>query len=331
MKDKLIKKLALIIAVCAAAGTVTAAVAAGVGASAQQPIETTAPSPSPKLTPKPTPKPTATPEPMDHSIWGDGVVNILFIGTDEQYSENDKGRGDVTLLCSLNRDNGSVKLISFERSIGMPWPDHGDVMLTNTHAYGGAELVCQDISRAFRVDIDGYVQMNFDGFCSIIDSLGGVDILLGAEEAKAMTEDTYNEIWYSEGLNHLDGASALRYCRLRRIDDNWHRVERQRYLFSSVLSQAKNLRLTQIKDLAHAAMEHVNTSLTKPQLAALLVKAPRFIRADLQQMTIPDRNNVWTYNSGEETVTGCDFGAESRRLNEFIYGSEQQTQPVMSN
>lgn len=331
MKEKLIRKLALIIAVCAAAGTVTAAIAAGVGASAQQPTETTAPSPSSALTPKPTPKPTPTTEPMDHSIWGDGVVNILFIGTDEQYSEDDKGRGDVTLLCSLNRDSGSVKLISFERSIGMPWPNHGDVMLTNTHAYGGAELVCQDISRAFRVDIDGYVQMNFDGFCSIIDSLGGVDILLGAEEAKAMTEDTYNEIWYSEGMNHLDGESALRYCRLRRIDDNWHRVERQRYLFSSVLSQAKNLRLTQIKELAHAAMEHVNTNLTKPQLAALLVKAPRFLRSELQQMTIPDRNNVWTYNSGEETVTGCDFGAESRRLNEFIYGSNEQTQPVMAN
>ena len=331
MKEKLIRKLALIIAVCAAAGTVTAAIAAGAGASAQQPTET--PPSSPTLTPRPTQKPSPTPtvEPMDHSIWGDGVVNILFIGTDEQYSENDKGRGDVTMLCSLNRDSGSVKLVSFERSIGMPWPNHGDVMLTNTHAHGGSELVCQDISRAFRVDIDGYVQMNFDGFCSIIDSLGGVDILLGAEEAKAMTEDTYNEIWYSEGLNHLDGASALRYCRLRRIDDNWHRVERQRYLFSSVLSQAKNLRLSQIKELAHAAMEHVNTNLTKPQLAALLVKAPRFIRSELQQMTIPDRNNVWTYNSGEETVTGCDFGAESRRLNEFIYGSQEQTQPVMSN
>ena len=331
MKEKLIRKLALIIAVCAAAGTVTAAIAAGAGASAQQPTET--PPSSSTLTPRLTPKPSPTPtvEPMDHSIWGDGVVNILFIGTDEQYSENDKGRGDVTMLCSLNRDSGSVKLVSFERSIGMPWPNHGDVMLTNTHAHGGSELVCQDISRAFRVDIDGYVQMNFDGFCSIIDSLGGVDILLGAEEAKAMTEDTYNEIWYSEGLNHLDGASALRYCRLRRIDDNWHRVERQRYLFSSVLSQAKNLRLSQIKELAHAAMEHVNTNLTKPQLAALLVKAPRFIRSELQQMTIPDRNNVWTYNSGEETVTGCDFGAESRRLNEFIYGSEEQTQAVMAN
>ncbi|MBQ8216547.1 MAG: LCP family protein [Oscillospiraceae bacterium] len=329
MKEKLIKKLALIIAVCAAAGTVTAAIAAGAGASAQQPSETATPRPT--LTPTITPRPTPTPEPLDHSIWGDGVVNILLIGTDEQYSENDKGRGDVTLLCSLNRDSGSVKLVSFERSIGMPWPEHGDVMLTNTYAYGGAELMCQDISRAFRVDIDGYVQLDFEGFCSIIDSLGGVDILLGAEEAKAMTEDTYNEIWYSEGLNHLDGESALRYCRLRRIDDNWHRVERQRYLVSSIISQAKNLRLGQIKELAHAAMEHVNTSLTKPQLAALLVKAPRFIRAELQQMTIPNRNNVWTYNSGEETVTGCDFGAESRRLNEFIYGSQEQTQPVMSN
>ena len=39
-------------------------------------------------------------------------------------------------------------------------------------------------------------------------------------------------------------------------------------------------------------------------------------------MTIPDRNNIWTYDGTDESVTGCDYRAESERLHEFIYGSE---------
>jgi len=327
------RKLALILAVCTATGSVGAAVASGVVATAQVPPaqQSTPPvSQSPSAAPTAVPpSPTATPLVADNSIWNSDIVNILFIGTDETYGEQDKGRGDVTMLCSLNKTDGSIKLVSFERSIGMPWPEHGDVMLTNTYAYGGAELMCQDISRCFKVDIDGYVQMDFDGFSGIIDSMGGVEIYLDANEAQALTEDLYYEQWFAEGDSHLNGPAALRYARLRRIDDNWRRVERQRNVVQAILNKARTLSLRQIKDLAMLAAEEVNTDLTKSELLALVLTAPRFLKAQTQQMTIPDRNNVWTYNSGQETVTGCDFGSESRRLNDFIYGSAD-TQPVMA-
>lgn len=329
----LIRKLALVLALCTAAGSAATAVASGIIAAAQERTVETAPaSPSQSLRPSASPRPTPLPsaEPMDESIWRDGIVNILFIGTDELYGENDKGRGDVTMLCSLNKKQGSIKLVSFERSIGMPWPEHGDVMLTNTYAYGGSELVCQDISRCFKVEIDGYVQMDFQGFSEIIDSMGGVDIYLDSREAQALTEDLYYEQWFAEGDSHLDGQAALRYARLRRIDDNWRRVERQRNVVHAVLNKVRNLRFAEIKELAMLAAEKVDTDLTKAQLLSLVISAPRFIKAQPEQMTIPDRNNVWTYNSGEETVTGCDFGAESRRLSDFIYGSTEEAQPVIS-
>ena len=271
---------------------------------------------------RPVPSVRPSGEPVDNRIWQDGLLNILLIGTDELYSEADKGRGDAALLCSLNRKAGTVKLVSFERSIGVPWPEHGDIMLTNTYSYGGAALMCQDISRCFQVDIDGYVQLDFEGFCAMVDALGGIDLLLSAQEAQALTEDLYYEQTFTEGKNHLDGQAALRYCRLRRIDDNWKRVERQRYLITAVLQQAKQMRLGEIKDMAKLAAEYVDTDFSKAELAALALSAPRFVQAEPQQLTVPDRNRIWTYNSGEETVTGCDFGAESRRLREFLYGSE---------
>lgn len=329
MKNIKLKKLVLICTIIFAGFMATAAVAGGIKAAAQP-----AASPTPEAEPEPSsPQPSLTPspEPVDESIWDEGIVNILFIGTDEIYGENDRGRGDVTLLCSLNRDDGSVKLISFERSIGMPWPEHGDVMLTNTYAYGGAELMCQDIERCFKVDIDSYVQMDFGGFCGIIDALGGVEMYLSAQEAQALTEDLYYEQSFTEGDNHLNGLAALRYCRLRRIDDNWHRVERQRNMVQAVINRAKQLRIGQIKELAKLAAEHVSTDIPKAQLAALIISAPRFLRTEPQQMTIPDRNNVWTYDSGQETVTGCDFGSESKRLREFIYGAEAVETMALGN
>ena len=46
-------------------------------------------------------------------------------------------------------------------------------MLTSTYAYGGAELTVESISRGFDIALDGYVHVDFEGFSSIIDAMGG--------------------------------------------------------------------------------------------------------------------------------------------------------------
>lgn len=252
-----------------------------------------------------------------------GIINILLIGTDERLPDSDDlGRGDVTMLCSLDRDSGSVKLVSFERSTAVPWPGHGDVMLTNSFTYGGAELTTDSVRNCFRVDIAGYVHMDFEAFQQAIDALGGVDIELTRAEADALTEDTYTQTWFSEGMNHLDGDGALRYCRLRRIDDNWQRVARQRSTVQAILSKTKGLTLAQLNTLAEKVLPLIDTDLSKRQLASLLIAAPKFIGAEAAQMTIPDRDNIWMYNGADEGVTGCNYKAESERLHEFIYGDQ---------
>lgn len=253
-----------------------------------------------------------------------GVINILLIGTDELLPDSDDmGRGDVTMLCSLDRTSGSVKLVSFERSTAVPWQGHGDVMLTNSFTYGGAKLTTDSVRNCFRVDIAGYIHFDFLSFCEVIDALGGVDIDLTAEEAQALTEDSYSEVWFSEGMNHLDGEGALRYCRLRRIDDNWQRVERQRKTVQAALSAARSLKLSQIDELAGAVIPLVDTDLSMRTLASILFAAPKFIGAHAEQLTVPDRNNIWVHDGYDEDVTGCDYKYESERLHEFLYGTEE--------
>ena len=53
-----------------------------------------------------------------------GIVNILLLGTDFKIpNSDDPGRADCTMICSVNKGTGSVKLISIERGIYVPLPE----------------------------------------------------------------------------------------------------------------------------------------------------------------------------------------------------------------
>ena len=316
MLDSLkIKKTVLALAVSAAAGSAVGAVI-DADVQAQSAVIEAAAQPSPAATA--TAAPNITASPVEEIS---GVVNILLIGTDERCTTyDDRGRGDVTLLCSVNAENKSVKLISFERSTGVSWPGHGDIMLTSTYAYGGAELTAESISRSFDVALDGYVHVDFEGFSKIIDAMGGIDIYLTEQEAQAINQEIWSENCFIEGDSHLDGRSALVYCRLRRIDDNWNRVRRQRNAMQAVINKGKTLRIAGIKKLAEVAIPLVDTNLSKKQLASLIFSAPKFAGAQAEQMTVPDRNRIWTYDGIEGSVTGFDRTHESERIRQFIYG-----------
>ena len=191
MVDSLkIKKLVLALAVCTAAGSVVGAVISG-DAHAQAQIVNTEKASQTSPQPASSEKPFATVKPADEIK---GVVNILLIGTDEVCTTyDDQGRGDVTLLCSVNADSKTVKLISFERSTGVSWPGHGDIMLTSTYAYGGAELTAESICRSFDISLDGYVHVDFEGFSRIIDAMGGIDIYLTEDEADPESSNDFGK------------------------------------------------------------------------------------------------------------------------------------------
>ncbi|MEG1390518.1 MAG: LCP family protein, partial [Angelakisella sp.] len=146
------------------------------------------------------------------------VLNILLIGTDERKEKFDENaRADSIMLFSLHLKNHTVKLVSLERGIGVPIEGRNDDWLTHVFRYGGAELLLQTVRDCFKVDVDRYVRVNFYAFKTIIDSVGGVDIVLTKEEVKALNEEVYTnaatDVRVVEGLNHLSGHDTLQYCR----------------------------------------------------------------------------------------------------------------------
>ena len=230
------------------------------------------------------------------------IVNVLLIGSDYRIpNTSDPGRADVTMLCSLNKKTGDIKLISFERGIMMDVPGVGIELLTHSFHYGGAELTTQLLRDYFLLDIAGYAHVDFDSFSALVNAVGGVDIELTDAEAWALGCRT--------GWNHMDGALALKYCRLRSIDSNWGRIARQRTTVQAILNQVKDMNLSELNSLAETILPLIHTDLSKAEITSILLNAPKFLGATAEQMVVPDHNNQ-----------NCDFQYETDRLRDFIYG-----------
>lgn len=273
-------------------------------------------------------------------IFGDeDVFNILLIGTDDRTKEfSDNARGDTCMLLSINKETMEVKLVSFERGMGMPilsgsYQGQYD-WLTHTFRYGGADLMMQEIRECFKIDVAHYVRVNIYTFMQLVDSGGGVDIDLTQAEADYINhpEGTYGEYHIKEmnvadqiqtvtvGMNHLNGATAMLYARCRYIDNDWHRVERQRNVIQAAVNQTKNLNVLELNSLLDKVLPLVQTNLTQTEITSLLLLAPNYQGITLDQMTIPAAG---TYGSmtgmGGRSMFAVDFNQNAQILRDFIY------------
>ena len=242
-------------------------------------------------------------------IGGKDTVNILLIGSDMRIPNTDDiGRGDVTMLCSLNKKTGAVKLASFERGTGVLWEGHEWLMLTSFYRFNGPAATTKVLGECFQIDFDAYAHVDFDSFREIIDTIGGVDVELTAGEADKLG------LPYG-GMNHLDGEHALAFCRLRSIDSNWERTGRQRRTIQAVLTKAKTLSLTDLNDLADSVLPMIDTDLDNETITGLMMSLGRFAGKKADQLMVPDRDHILPGGMG---YNKADFDYEAERIRVFL-------------
>ena len=239
------------------------------------------------------------------------VVNILLIGTDERTEKFDPyARADSIMILSLNKKTHAVKLVSLERGMTVSMPGKKHDLLTHTFHYGGAKLVMETVRTHFNLDAERYIRVNFSVFEKLIDYIGGVDISLSAEEAAALNKMLENKV--TEGSNHLDGYSALQYSRLRSIDSDWQRIQRQRKVIASIKSIFRDKSILELDQIANDCLPYVQTNLTSMEFADLMFNMSGYVNGDFKEMTLPQKN---TYKN----LGDVDFEANSRILREFLY------------
>ena len=260
--------------------------------------------------------------PNTEVISNEHVLNILLIGTDERSNDfHYAARSDCMILVSINTEQQTVKLVSFERGIGVPilegeYEGQYD-LLTHIFRWGGSELLVKTIEHCFKIDIDHYVRVNFNSVKMIVDEIDGIEVTLSNAEAGAINTELYAgcQVMVS-GINHLNGKEALSFARLRKIDSDWQRVERQRKVILAVVEKLKDSDLLTINDLADTVLPMVQTDMSKRDIAGLVLYAPSFLKSSFDQLTIPKQG---TYGGMKIRNDSYAFAVDYEINNDLLY------------
>lgn len=263
----------------------------------------------------------------------DAWTNILLIGSDTRTGQENTERSDTMMICSVNLDAGEIKLTSLERDMWVDIPGvEGNHKLNAAHSFGGPELLMKTINTLFHMNVTHYVSVNFQDFCAIIDLLGGVTVPLTADEIRVINntvessdygETAYTPIPADAAEAHLNGAQALAYVRIRKIDDDFHRTARQRTLLSALLHDVSARPLQELPDLYLEAYAQLSTNYAPGELLAIALSVAGHAMGDLPQLSIPTPGNFRYDESDGVSKVIYDSETAVLELHQFIYGDTE--------
>lgn len=202
----------------------------------------------------------------------DGYWNIAVFGVDSRDSNLGKGAlADVQMLASINKKTGEIRLVSVFRDTYVQINDDGDFHKINEAYFkGGYQQALDTLKRNLDITVDDYATFNWKAVADAINILGGIDLEITDKEFAYINsfitetvESTgvYSQHLQSAGMNHLDGVQAVAYCRLRLMDTDFNRTERQRKVVSLALEKAKQADFNTLKTIAGTVIPEISTSI----------------------------------------------------------------------
>ena len=236
-------------------------------------------------------------------------INFLFVGRD-WHDEGENGRSDTMILCNVDTGRKTVKMVSFLRDIYLKIPGHGSSRLNAAYSWGGADLLIETLDHNFDVPVDVTIEIDFDGFKQLIDILGGVDVNLTDRECSYLQK---NYGWeFAEGMCHLDGEQALAYSRIRYLDSDFVRTERQRNVLVSLMEKYRDASHLVLLYVTDALLDNSTSNCTDDELLVLAFELYETLReAELATYRVP-ADGTYRY----ETIRGMsvvDIDLEDNR------------------
>lgn len=257
------------------------------------------------------------------------VTNILLLGVDAREGET-SSRSDTMMLISIDKNNKKIKLTSFLRDSYVEIPGHGYNKLNAACSKGGVSLVWDTIEYNYKIKIDNYMMVDFKAFEELIDAIGGVDVEVTEKEANylnntwAMWSLTGNPLHFDSGESvHLNGEEALMFCRIRKLDSDFYRTERQRRTIAAVKKSLMDSSPKELYDMANSVLPLIETDISSTEMMNLCLKGLfSYLKYDMASMGIP-ADGTWhseKKSCGDSLVFDIDENA--RILQNYIYLDE---------
>lgn len=232
-------------------------------------------------------------------------MTIAIFGVDARDNKN-LGKGtlaDVSMICNINNETGEIRLVSVYRDSYLDVNGKEKLNKINAaYSQGGPEQAIAALNRNLDMNIQDFVTLNWKGVADAINILGGVDLEVTQREFRDInglitetveTTGVPSVHLKAPGFQHLDGVQAVAYTRIRKIDTDYKRTERQREVIGLLMQKAKEADIGTLLKLVDTIYPQVMISLSNGEIIALA-------------------KNISKYHIGE--TAGFPFDKESKSM-----------------
>ena len=271
------------------------------------------------------------------------VLNVLLVGEDTRGTKilEEGTRADSAIIVSVNIDTQQIVLTSILRDAWAYWEKEKGNSESGQFGKINGAMSTVDINgyincveSLYKIDIDQYAIVNFDSFEGIVDALGGVTIEMTDAEINEINSKPlrYNRVTIEKqfegdkGKQKLNGKQALAYCRIRKLDSDNKRADRQKTCLIEIFNQSKDASKVKLIKIVNKLIPYVKTSFNKGEIVKIAKYAitQGWLDYKINMQNLPDyRLKGGTYY--KQWVWRPDYPADAYNLQMALYGKSNIT------
>lgn len=190
---------------------------------------------------------------------------FLLAGVDSTGKETGT-RTDTLMLIKADSKNDSVDMISIPRDSYVSINGKMD-KINAAHSYGGIDLTMNVVRDFLGINLDKYMVISFEAVIKGIDALGGMDVDVSQEVARAMR--------ISPGIHKMTGDQVLTYVRFRKGYQNADlgRINTQQNFLKQFIKEATKIdNLPKLPKVYAAMKPYIQTNMNLNELSSLAMK-----------------------------------------------------------
>ncbi|MHB8962976.1 MAG: LCP family protein [Saccharofermentanales bacterium] len=262
--------------------------------------------------------------------FSEDITNILLIGADNSESDTGYGLSDSLIILTVDSKNNVVKMTSIMRDCYVYIPGIREPNKINAaNFYGGPELALRTVNTTLRLNIQYYISVDIASMTAIIDIAGGVTLDVTAEEVGALNKVLYgarNDL-AGPGIQKLNGTQAVQYARIRKIDSDTVRTQRQRNVLIALFRMFKDAGVVAKTQMIQQGLSQIRSNMTAKQITSLGMAVVPKLSVDVEQMKLP-LDGYYKTNTYGGWYMVVDYNGTIPFLYEFIYGEVHPFDPV---
>lgn len=261
----------------------------------------------------------------------EGYWNFYVFGLDGRNGATARGNSDVIMIASVNMDTGAIKLVSVFRDTYLNISEKNQYNKINqAYAQGGPEQAIAALNKNLDLNITNYVTFNWEAVAHGINILGGIDdVDISKAELfyiNAFITETVNATGIGShqlkttGPQHLDGIQAVSYARLRLMDNDFARTERQREVVEKAFAKAKQADFAVLNNILVDCFPMVAIDIPFSDLVRMAQSISKFYIADTAGF--PWARGDANIPKKGACVIPTTLESNVKMLHEFLFGDE---------